>query len=77
MISTWKYKDEKGTDSSDDTDNFTDVWYKHSNEQRRHYPENRQNPSAATFKLHHQRLAPSPPPAQKRVLNHWSDVFKA
>lgn len=74
QIVTWEYKDEKGTDPSDDTDDFADVWYKDSNEKRHCNPQDCQHVAAPAFKLHcHHSITLSPPP-QEGVLNHRSDA---
>lgn len=67
---TWKDKDEEGTDASDDADDLADVWYEHGNEQCHRYPQHCQCVSAAAFELHCHRAAAIPPPAEQQVLYH-------
>lgn len=71
---TWENKDKKGTDPSNDTDDFTDVWHKDGDEQRHRDPEHCQHVAAAAFKLRCHHAVTSPPPTQQGVLDHWSDV---
>lgn len=69
---TWEDEDEKGADPSNDTDDFTDVRYKHSDDKCHSYPHNCQQVPAAFFKLRQDHTITLPPPTQQRVLDHWS-----
>lgn len=50
VAATRKYKDEEGTDSTDDADDVAHVRYKHGNDKREGDPGHRENNSTAILK---------------------------